>query len=925
MSGRNRNQPSCRLDPHNIRTRSSASKQETSQETRYHSSILSPSSSSAASGERGWDYLLRRKAENINDRIHKAKAAGVGGTTQVFSQFPIKEEPISPKRNESNPMYSLSQMTPSLQGMDASQRYATNEGFWVDTTVEGYREQGETQQTLSRFVNSQGRPADHYIKTEAPWDLYPETTVESASYGFLRSSEDTGHSYGINSTAYQLSDQTVSQSLPNDSEDKHCDTKQGLKRKFNVISNSLSVQMLVANIRNAVATNPNFKRRKPDSAANQRLGHNEPNGIDDASFTPERSVMETNWVNYQPEQTLSDHMSSVVKEFQQSTELGSKGSGQASVTNQTLACNTLNNGRDVSHATKQDFGRNKPNSASNRTVIHTLPYPAEGVEVVYTVDPVEAEAWLRNNVIDCSAETVGFDIEWKPQFVSKKKGGVENKTAVLQLGVESSCLVLHLCNMKSPPKLLRSILNDKKILKVGSGILQDVVKLRRDTGLMCLGMVDTQKMAKTMGTNAPQRLGLKALAEHFLGINLEKPKSVSKSNWERYPLTVGQIHYAALDAWIGFKIYQHIKSAIGPGQARTFETQLFDDEPLENSAGIYTLPYPAEGVEVVYTADPVEAETWLRKNIIDCSAQVVGFDIEWKLQQEHKKKDRVENKTAILQLGVESSCLVLHLSNMKSPPELLRSILNDKEILKVGKAIRQDTKKLQRDTGLTCKGTADTQEMAKSMGTNAPQKRGLRALARHFLGINLEKPKSVSRSNWERYPLTVKQIHFAALDAWIVFKIYQHMKLAKGQHQTHIGETQLVDDEAEEKPVEILKCHVCKKMFKNQNALSKHIKFHPQCKCGMIFPYKISKKHRKVCPEMNPIVPLVQADDNSTFQCQACGKKCKSAEKLMTHIKDVGHVQCPFCTRLLNGPQCTGHIRRCKQFSGEWKQKQTQH
>ncbi|XP_020616399.1 uncharacterized protein LOC110054354 [Orbicella faveolata] len=922
MSNRNRNRTWSRLNPHNTRTRSSGSKQETrrystsqavSQDTKYHmQSSMSPSfSSSSASGERGWDYLLRRKAEYINDRIHKAKAAGVAGTTEVFLRFPIKEEPSSPKRNEST--YSLSQMTPSLPGMDASQ--SANEGFWIDTTGDGYREQNETRQTLSRR-------ADHYIKTEAPWN-YPEPTVES--YGVLHSSEDTGQSYGINTTAYQLPDQTVSQSLPNDREDTRCDTKQGLKRKFNVLSNSLSVQMLVANIRNAVATNPNFKRSKHDSAANQTLGHNERNGIGDASCTSEQSFMENNWANHEFEQTLSHHMASVMKDSQESTELDFKGNRRDSVANQTLACNTPNDGRDVNHSTKQDFGGNKPNSASNKTLIHTLPYPAEGVEVVYTVDPVEAEAWLRNNIIDCSAQAVGFDIEWKPQYVSKKKGGVENKTAVLQLGVESSCLVLHLYNMKSPPQLLRSVLNDKKILKVGSGILQDVVKLKRDTGLICLGMVDTQKMAKSMGTNAPRKLGLKALAQHFLGINLEKPKSVSRSNWENYPLTIRQIHYAALDAWIGLKIYQRMKLEIGQGQAHTNETQLVDDEAEEKSAVIHTLPYPAEGVETVYTADPVEAETWLKNNIIDSSAQAVGLDIKFKPEFVSIKKG-MEKKTAVVVLGVESSCLVLHLCGMKSPPQLLRSILNDKKILKVGNAISQDVTKLQRDTGLTCKGIVNTQEMAKSMGTSAPPKLGFKALAEHFLGIKLEKsPKSVAKKNWEKYPLKMRQIHYAAIDAWIVFKIYQHIKLVKEQHQTHINETQLVDDEAEEKSGKIVKCHVCKKKLKSQNALSNHIKIHAQCKCGMFFQDKISKMHRLFCPEVNPVTPLDQADDDSIFHCQACGKRCKSAEKLMMHIKEVGHVRCPFCTRLLKGPQCTSHIRRCRQFSGQWTQKQVLH
>ena len=931
MSSRNRDRTWDRQHPYNNRTRSSSNKQETSrystsqamsQDTKHHSSMLSSSSSPAVSGERGWDYLLRRKAEYINDRIHKAKAAGVGGTAEVFSRFPIKEEPSSPRRDESNLLYSLSQMTPPLPGMDASQSYAANEGFSIHTTGDGYREQNEAQQTLSQFIDSYGIPADRYIKTEAPWH-YPEPTVES--YGVLHSSEDTGQSYGygINSAAYQLSDRTVSQSLPSDSEGKHCDTKQGLKRKFNVISNSLSVQMLVANIRNAVATNPNFKRSKHDPAANQTSGHNEPNDIDDVRCASEPRFMENNLAYHQSEQTLSHQVSSAMNDSQQSTALGSKGNRQDSVTSQTLACSTLNDVRDVNHATNQNFGRNKPNPASNKTLIHTLPYPAEGVEVVYTVDPVEAEAWLRNNIIDCSAQAVGFDIEWKPQYVSKKKGGVENKTAVLQLGVEGSCLVLHLHNMKAPPQLLRSILNDKKILKVGSGILQDVVKLKRDTGLICLGIVDTQKMAKSMGTNAPPKLGLQALARHFLGINLEKPKSVSRSNWENYPLTIRQIHYAAVDAWIGLKIYQHMKLAIGQGQAHTNETQLVDDEADEKSAVIGTLPYPAEGVQAVYTADPVEADEWLRNNIIDRSAQAVSFDIKF-IPQFVSIMKGVEKKTAFITLGVESSCLVLHLCKMESPPQLLRSIFNDKKILKVGNLIWKDITKLQRDTGLTCRGMVDTQDMIKSMGTNAPPKHGLVALAEHFLGIHMKKPPAIKKK-LDRYPLKVRQIHFAALDAWIVFKIYQHIKLAKEQHQTHIDDTQLVDDEAQEKSVKIAKCHVCKKKLKSQDALSMHIKIHAQCKCGKFFQHKISKKHRKFCPEINPGTPLVQADDNSIFHCQACGKKCQSAEKLMMHIKEVGHVQCPFCTRLLHGPLCTSHIKRCRQFSGQWTQKQTQH
>ena len=205
------------------------------------------------------------------------------------------------------------------------------------------------------------------------------------------------------------------------------------------------------------------------------------------------------------------------------------------------------------------------------TSTHLLPYPAEGVEVVYTTDPIEVEAWLRNNVIKCSAQAVGLDIEWKPQFKSKEDGGVQNKTAVLQLAIESSSLVFQLYNLGRHPNVLVSVLNDETILKVGSGILQDVAKLEKDTGLKCIGLVDTQKLAKEVDMLESQKLGLKSLAKDLLGIELAKPKSVARSNWEKCPLTVKQIHYAALDAWVGLKIYQSMKAMQGRSTYKSLE------------------------------------------------------------------------------------------------------------------------------------------------------------------------------------------------------------------------------------------------------------------------------------------------------------------------------------------------------------------
>ena len=200
--------------------------------------------------------------------------------------------------------------------------------------------------------------------------------------------------------------------------------------------------------------------------------------------------------------------------------------------------------------------RFNPFAETEKTITHVITHPpkAAGVQVVYTRDVIEAERWLRKHIVDCSTRAVGFDTEQKPQFVSKKKGGTENETAVLQLGVETSCLVLHIYHMSEMPKSLKSILRDENILKIGSAIGKDASKLARESGLVCNGLVDTQDMATSLGL---QKIGLKALAEQFLGIELNK--RLALTNWETSPLHFMQIQYAALDAWVGLKVYQEMK------------------------------------------------------------------------------------------------------------------------------------------------------------------------------------------------------------------------------------------------------------------------------------------------------------------------------------------------------------------------------
>ncbi|EDO33962.1 predicted protein [Nematostella vectensis] len=196
------------------------------------------------------------------------------------------------------------------------------------------------------------------------------------------------------------------------------------------------------------------------------------------------------------------------------------------------------------------------------TRVFTLPSPASGVEVVYTKCPNDADLWIHKN-INSSTLAIGMDIEWRPQFIPKKLGGKENKTATLQLAVNHSCLVLHLFHMRLDllPRSLLNVLGNIRILKVGSGISGDAVKLLRDTEILCNGRSDTQVYAKVLALNQ-DGTGLKKLAKTILGIELDKPKYISLSNWELFPLTYEQASYAALDAWVSFKLFVELKQRL---------------------------------------------------------------------------------------------------------------------------------------------------------------------------------------------------------------------------------------------------------------------------------------------------------------------------------------------------------------------------
>ena len=100
-------------------------------------------------------------------------------------------------------------------------------------------------------------------------------------------------------------------------------------------------------------------------------------------------------------------------------------------------------------------------------------------------------------------------------------------------------------------------------------------------------------------------------------------------------------------------------------------------------------------------------------------------------------------------------------------PNELVALLEDSTILKVGVAILDDVRGLQKLINFKADGFIELADIAGDLGIVTC---GLRNLAAIFLGVRIT--KTAQLTNWERPVINSKQSLYAATDAWICLEMY---------------------------------------------------------------------------------------------------------------------------------------------------------
>ena len=191
----------------------------------------------------------------------------------------------------------------------------------------------------------------------------------------------------------------------------------------------------------------------------------------------------------------------------------------------------------------------QPHIAISKEQLAELPpveYPG-GIESVTVVDtPEKARAALR----DLNQYThIGFDTETRPSF----KKGQTNKVALLQLSTGEHCYLFRL-NRPGIFDLVKPLLENPDIIKIGLSVHDDYNVLRRRADLEPAGFLDLQDYCRTFHIDD---ISLQKIFAIIFGQRMSKTQRLT--NWEAETLNESQQIYAAIDAWACLKLYRFIR------------------------------------------------------------------------------------------------------------------------------------------------------------------------------------------------------------------------------------------------------------------------------------------------------------------------------------------------------------------------------
>ena len=146
--------------------------------------------------------------------------------------------------------------------------------------------------------------------------------------------------------------------------------------------------------------------------------------------------------------------------------------------------------------------------------------------------------------------------------------------------------------------------------------------------------------------------------------------------------------------------------------------------------------------------------------------KIIGFDTE---SRPCFSADQPHYGVSLLQLSGSDKAFLFRIKTLGMRKELC-AILSNPNIIKVGAAVRDDIRGLQRYARFTANGFVDLQKMVEKYGIADKSVKKMTAIV---LGFRISKTQQLS--NWEAESLSDAQQLYAATDAWVCREMYKKL------------------------------------------------------------------------------------------------------------------------------------------------------
>ncbi len=146
--------------------------------------------------------------------------------------------------------------------------------------------------------------------------------------------------------------------------------------------------------------------------------------------------------------------------------------------------------------------------------------------------------------------------------------------------------------------------------------------------------------------------------------------------------------------------------------------------------------------------------------------RMIGFDTETKPVF---KANAPRHGTALLQLSSESDAFLFRLNHTGLPRDLA-DVLSNPCITKIGAAVADDIRGLQKYLYFEAGRFMDLQQFGSKFGI---EEKSVRKMAAIILKLKVSKTQQCS--NWEAAHLSPAQQQYAATDAWICLRMYKEL------------------------------------------------------------------------------------------------------------------------------------------------------